>query len=279
MAAESERIGGYDLARAIAVMAMVVVNYSSMMQVGHYPWPWLKSAVEFLYGRAATLFIMLAGVSITLMARPYTSSSTGRVLQIRLLKRSLLLLFSGFALWIWWVADILHFYALYIAIGTGLVSWSDKALQRLTLAVIWISMPVSALLTAAYDLGDLAAAVKGHGFLIRLLWDYAVSSNYSLLPWLSYFLFGMLIGRRNQNGSVFYKRCVWQGMLVCLFVELFSMVTLHWVSRQDWEIEGNFWLAFLRSDAFPATPLFILSSGGCAVALIGLCRLVYEMFN
>ena len=276
MAAESQRIRSYDIARALAILGMVVVNYSSTMQVDVYPRPWLESAVVFLYGRAATLFVMLAGVSVALMAGRCSTGDQVRALRLRLLKRCALLLVCGIVLWHWWDADILHYYAAYIAIGAWLAFWPDKKLGRAALAVVLVSIPVSATLTVAYDLNDQVLPFGSDGIVAQLISSYLAGDYYTLLPWMSFFLAGMLLGRREPAGRDFYKRCVWLGLVVCIGIELFSAWMQSWIYDLDWEIEGNWWLTFLRSDAFPVTPLFLFSSGAGAVAVIGLCRLAAD---
>lgn len=273
MTVASERIRGYDIARAVAIMVMVVVNFSSMMEVTSYPWDWLKTVVEFLYGRAATLFIMLAGLSVALLAARCTAFEASQALRLRLVKRSALLMVAGLVLWQWWEADILHYYALYLTLSAGIVFFSDKWLRRLTLAVMLLSVPVSALLTAGYDMSDRIVFDENLPPGAELLWGYLAGDYYSLLPWMAFFLVGMLLGRREPADAAFYKRCAWLGALVCCGVELFSGIAMSRAYALDWEIEGNLWLTFFRSDAFPATPLFLFSSGAGAVALIGLCRL------
>ena len=86
----SHRVIGYDLARALAVLGMVVVNTTSIFEVSEFSPAWLEPAVDFLYGRAAVVFVMLAGVSVSLMARRHPAPADLRSLRRCLLKRSLL---------------------------------------------------------------------------------------------------------------------------------------------------------------------------------------------
>ena len=57
---ERQRIEGFDLARAVALMAMIIVNYTSLMQIGTFSPPWIDRSVDFVFGRAATVFVILA---------------------------------------------------------------------------------------------------------------------------------------------------------------------------------------------------------------------------
>jgi uncharacterized protein len=268
----SHRVIGYDLARALAVLGMVVVNTTSIFEVSEFSPAWLEPAVDFLYGRAAVVFVMLAGVSVSLMARRHPAPADLRTLRRRLLKRSLLLLIAGMVLWSWWAADILHFYAVFISVGAWAVTWSWRRLRRWALAALLISLPVCATLTAAYDMSDTGFMNDGTLDAAGLLLDYLTSPYYSVFPWVGFFLAGMLLGRREPTDAVFWRRACLSGVSGCLAVELFSCAGTAWAQRCNLELEGLWWGAFLRSEAFPASPLFVLSSACSGLALIAFCQ-------
>jgi uncharacterized membrane protein YeiB len=111
VALNRSRIEGFDLARAVALMGMVVVNFTAMMDIEVYPMEWIGAAVDFIFGRAATVFVMLAGASLSLMADNRANRVGAPGLKSYLIKRCILLLVAGMVLSYWWEADILHFYA------------------------------------------------------------------------------------------------------------------------------------------------------------------------
>jgi uncharacterized membrane protein YeiB len=268
------RIEGLDMARAIAIMAMVLVNFDAMTDVNIYPWLWMTSVVAFIYGRAATLFVILAGVSLSLIAKSYRTKSISRRFMPYLMKRCLLLFITGTAMTYWWKADILHFYALFLALGACFSALPDRALWALTMVAAAISIPVSAALMVTYDMTDFIPFVEGQPWAFKLLLDYVTSCYYPVLPWVAFFMFGMLLGRREPANPSFHRRCLVMGTLICIAIELFSATMMSWVENRNLEIEGNWSVAFLRSEAFPSTPLFVLSSGAGALAIISLCRLL-----
>ncbi len=271
-AMDRPRIEGFDLARAVAVMVMIVVNYTALMQIGTFSPLWLNRSIDFLFGRAATVFVILAGVSISLLSAGKSPDEMRRFL----LARSLLLFVIGMALWHWWAADILHFYAAYMALGACLIAWPGCRLYRLGIIIGLISLPVCAGLTVAYDGADPIAFFDGHGLGLRLAADYLLGCYYPFFPWFGYFVMGMLLGRREPTGRSVHRRLLLVSAVSCLVIEVFSGSMLTWVQRRDMEIEGCWWLTFLRSEAFPVTPLFVISSAASALALISLCRLVAE---
>ncbi len=87
----SQRIPGYDIARALAIFLMVIENYSCFMGCWGIGPGWLSWLVEALSGRAAPLFVVLAGVGMSLMARQVSFSgnrSEKLVVRSRLWKRA-----------------------------------------------------------------------------------------------------------------------------------------------------------------------------------------------
>jgi uncharacterized protein len=83
---------------------------------------------------------------------------------------------------------------------------------------------------------------------------------------------GMLLGRLDRTDRFNYRRWATVGVLVCAVTEVLSATYMAWIEQHNWEIEGNWWIVFFRSEAFPVTPLFIFSSGAGALAVISLCR-------
>jgi uncharacterized membrane protein len=61
------RIIGYDVARALAIFGMVVVNFKVVMAASEADPGWLASLVGLLEGRAAATFVILAGVGLSLL--------------------------------------------------------------------------------------------------------------------------------------------------------------------------------------------------------------------
>jgi hypothetical protein len=74
------RIVGYDLARALAIMGMVVVNFKVVMGASEAGPDWLVWLVNLLEGRAAATFVVLAGVGMSLISptNPYSATLTRR---------------------------------------------------------------------------------------------------------------------------------------------------------------------------------------------------------
>jgi uncharacterized membrane protein YeiB len=62
------RYAGLDFARCIAILGMVLVNFTYLMEDGDSP-EWLLFLIGSVQGRAAAIFVVLAGAGISLLSR------------------------------------------------------------------------------------------------------------------------------------------------------------------------------------------------------------------
>src|SRR5262245_56304077 len=129
---QPSRIVGYDLARALAILGMVVVHFSIVIAKDWTQPAWLASIVfGFLDGRAAATFVVLAGIGITLMSRRAVESGDPAALaevRRRLVRRGFFLLAIGFVNLILWPGDILRVYGVSLLLATTLITASNRRL-------------------------------------------------------------------------------------------------------------------------------------------------------
>lgn len=64
---EKKRIQGYDLARGVAIFAMVVIDFKGFFCIDETFPEWLYALIEYMDRRAAVALVMIAGASMTLM--------------------------------------------------------------------------------------------------------------------------------------------------------------------------------------------------------------------
>lgn len=134
---DTGRIVGLDIARAFAMIGMVIVNFKVAMSAEDNGAPWLKTIAAIFDGRAAATFVVLAGIGASLgsrRARESNNPALQRSARITLAKRALFLFVLGWAFYPIWEADILHFYGRYLAIGSVVLFAPDKRL--LTVAAV-----------------------------------------------------------------------------------------------------------------------------------------------
>ena len=266
----TNRILGYDLARALAVFGMVVVNFKTVMSAEQGGPAWLGGLVGLLDGRAAATFVVLAGVGIALISRQSrTSQNRDQLAQDRhtLLKRALFLFVVGFLYTPIWPADILHFYGVYIAAAAYLLGTSTRRLW--TYCAILVLAFVVMILTMDYSHSWDWKTLTYDGLwtplgMVRHLF---FNGFHPVVPWLAFLLLGMAIGRHDMNDRSVRRRVFMWGAGVALAAEGVSWLLIRTISRGS-GLEGQEVVALLGTGPMPPMPLYMLAGAGTASAVI-----------
>jgi uncharacterized membrane protein len=192
-----ERLAGVDAARAVALAGMASVHVLPVLA----PDGTETAAGAIAAGRASALFAVLAGVGIALATggtRPPTTGRAHAAAAAGLLVRGLLVALVGLALVELDppVAVILAYYGLLFAVATPMLRLRAPGLAAG--AALWCGLgPVASHLLRA---GRPAVPGDQPGFAAlaapsQLLGELAVTGYYPVLPWATYLLAGMAVGR------------------------------------------------------------------------------------
>lgn len=266
----SGRIDGYDFARAWAVFGMVLVNYRLVMS-GEGEAGWLAAAVGMLEGRAAALFVVLAGVGLSLASNKARSEGNRAALRIsrqRLWKRSFLLLVVGLAYTPVWPADILHFYAFYIALGACLLAVRDRIL--LVVAGGLVAAFVLLLLLFDYEQGwDFEAVTYLDLWTVEGMVRHIFYNGFHpVVPWAAFLLLGMWLGRQPVSEVAVRRRLLWIAGGVWLAVELVSNGAMSYFTEHPHGMTPEDIAALMDTKPMPPMPQYMLSAGASAVVMI-----------
>lgn len=273
LSSSSDRILGFDVARALAILAMIVVHFSLVMGTRREKSPWLNGLLGLLDGRATATFVILAGIGVTLMSRRLADSNPEAKAKIQhtLIRRGLLLLVLGFINLRIWPGDILRVYGVALIIASALLSASDRTL-------LWIAATfevgfIALFLTVDFENHWDFATMTYHG-----LWSPAgVIRNLfydgfrSVFPWTGFLLFGMWLGRLNLLDPSTNRRVTWIAVATALTSELMSWICVRILSSTALGLDAASIKALFGTESMPALPLFVAASGGTAVAVIVLC--------
>ncbi len=264
------RIIGYDLARALAVFGMVVVNFKIVMGAEENGPEWLVNLVGLLNGRAAATFVVLAGVGLSLLSRK------GRGLADRdllahdrriLLKRAAFLFIIGLLYTPIWPADILHFYGVYIAVAAFLLGAPTRRLWALAGSLV-LGFGVM-LFCLDYEQGWDWSTLSYEGFwtpdgMVRHVF---FNGFHPVVPWLAFLLLGMILGRQDMSSAVLQRRVFAWGAGVAAAAELVSWLFIRAIPAGD-PAEQEIILAIFGTGPMPPMPLYMLAGAGTACAVI-----------
>lgn len=181
----TKRMQGYDLARGVAIFAMVIIDFKSFFCIDETFPEWLYSLIDYMDRRAAVTLVMVAGAGMTFMSRRADIIKSRHTL----FNRAVFLMFSGILISRIWPADILHFYGFFILTGLAMAQLSSPNLLA-GAAVFWL---VSFLGLSDDVCGYLESLTAGS--LPGQLADLFFTGYYPIFPWAALYLFGMWLGR------------------------------------------------------------------------------------
>jgi uncharacterized membrane protein YeiB len=267
----SPRIAGIDLARALALLGMVFVNYKYLMEADENGDPLLLWLTDWIDGRPAAAFVILAGVGISLLknyslkangfqpfARPYAT----------ILKRAVFLFFFGLMFSRIWYADILHFYGAYFALALFLVDAPAYFLVTLSSAALVTTLLFSSHFT--FTALPKIESVWEPGFWTQkgFLEDLFVNGCYPVFPWIVYLLIGIWLGRQNLENIRLQKKILLFAALGVVFAEVFAWLVEN-VLITDSTIEIiPLLIFFLDTSPFSSSILSVFSAAGTALLVI-----------
>jgi uncharacterized protein len=268
----TKRIIGFDLARAYAILGMFIVNFNTVFG-SHNDQSYMGRFLGLFNGNSSTIFVILAGMGVSLMSNRsgYTDAEKKQLRSV-VLKRSWFLFFIGLLLYIWWPADILHFYGGYMHIAALLLFVNRK--YYLWTAGIAILIFHLLLLVIDYQ--------KGWNFETLEYTDFWTIGGFlrntfyngwnPILPWIAFFMLGMWLGRLNWNDANTRKQIFITGAGIFACMELLQVMAFN-----------NFFSEYLKfyitADYLPPFLPFMLSTAGFGLAVIAICFYIGEKFS
>jgi uncharacterized membrane protein YeiB len=265
------RIIGYDLARALALLGMLLINFWVMMENTRFVPQWLVSTLDLIQGRAAATFVVLAGVGLSLMSKSALLNNDAALIRENrylILKRALFLFILGMLNSLIWRGDILHVYGIYFMIGICLLTVPSRRLFLLSI----IPMAVSSLFMLAVDFDrGLAFRTDTYSALSKsavMAWDIFFNGLYPVFPWATFLILGMWLGRQRLSDPVLRKKILFAGIGVVAFAECISRMIFHLSISGSGVFDADVLLMWFAIESWDPMPLFMLSAGGTAVIVV-----------
>mgnify|MGYP001251617430 CR=1 FL=1 len=278
--ARAVRFQAYDVARGLAFLGMVIVNYKLLLAGLKPSGPgWLDSFTDVFSGRAAALFVVVAGAGISLMASRAGEKQAGLgTVRLILLKRALFLAALGYGWVELWPGDILHFYGFYFLFAAAFLSLSGRWLWALTgWAVAGFVMLY--LLGGFWDEWNLETLEYRDFWEPRQLVKNLVFNGWHpLLPWLGFLFAGMWLGRQDlENRRTSLRVLVVSLQVAACSYLLAGLLDSAFEKKTGLARLNEFVMEFhelVKAESLPPAPLYVLSAGAIAFSVVALCFLV-----
>jgi uncharacterized protein len=262
VAASSRRLPGFDVARAVAVLGMVIVDvrHEFLVYDGSSALLWLFDALE---GKAAALFVLLAGVGLTLRTRTHDDVlATDRR---PLVERAFLLIGLGVILAHLWKYDVLHFHGVYLLLAIPLVRARAATLWALAVAAIWVALVLHRELDWTVQTGT--------GSFVGVLRHLFFNGLYPVFPWIAFVFVGMAVGRLDLAGARTRRRTLAIALVILGLTSVLDAIGRH--EQRTGALDLGGWTSWLLSWPRAPRPLFVAS--GCAFAIAVVCASISLM--
>lgn len=261
------RIRGIDLARALAIVGMVMVHIGPVRDAGGGV---LGAAYRATHGRAAIGFIVLAGLGVSLLAG---DRSAGRLehATTTLAWRALILFPAGLALQTLDtnVAVILQYYAVFFLVAAAAMRLSDRGLVLVAATSVTVG-PILLLWLERTAAHLFQPGVPQWHNLVRIARDVLVTGYYPVVVWTAPLVVGIWLGRRNLRSHAVQRALAAGGAAVAAGGFILSEVLVAALGPPAFP--GD-WRTLYVIEPHNEMPLWVLTATGIAVAVTGLCLL------
>lgn len=268
-APSTARIIGFDIARALAILAMVV-DHCAQVLGPRQPVGWSGKLLGLMDGRPSAIFVILAGVGVTLLNRRQSAAELRAVL----FRRGAFLLAIGFINQTIWIGDILRLFGVTMMVAGLLVVLSSRALLATAIAVM-LTFPVLWLCV------DYNARWDWDTFTYHGLWTPAGAFRNlfydglrPVIPWGGLLILGMWIGRLDTTRASVRRRMLLWGVGLTAAAETVSHYALaYWLDHPHGFNEDTI-RSICETASMPPLPIFVLSVTGTALTFIALALMV-----
>ena len=268
------RIIGIDVARAMAIIGMIFVNFKVVF--GSQGPIWLNSFFDIFDGKASATFVVLAGLSIALSFKSIINDDYTN--KIRIFKRAIFLLIIGILYMDIWPADILHFYGIYMLITLMFIQSSQRII--IVLASIFIlSYPVI-LLFFDYETGWNFENLEYYGLwtVDGFLRNLFINGFHPVFPWTAFMLFGYWLGRMNLNDTQLVERVFKFSLLSFVLINIISFSIILLLSYESYDQLEEFSVLFDTSP-MPPLPIYMLNGLSFAFTIISGCIILSKKYK
>jgi uncharacterized protein len=278
----NQRIEGLDFARALALFGMFVVNYKVIVGAEGNGSEGLIWFTELFQGRASAVFVLLAGIGISLMTRKARNGDSDLLIRKskkNIWKRSAFLFFLGMVLYVaGWTGDILHYYGVFMFIVSFLIAASNKIIIIICslFGLIAQIMQVTSNYLNGWDLDrpfiEYTDFWTIEGFLRNLLFN----GYHPIFPWICFFLLGMIIGRLELTNNIIIKKVGIISSILLILSELVSRFLFQF-SQRIVDVESANYL--FQTGPIPPNLFYLLSNASSAVLVVVISIYLTKKFS
>lgn len=274
-----KRIIGIDVARALAVIGMIIVNFKIVF--GGEGSNWVKAFANIFEGKASATFVVLAGVGLALITKSAIQTNNIEKLNTarkRIIKRALLLFLIGISYIVIWPADILHFYGIYMLVIFLLLKSSGRfiLLSGAVLILIYPLLMMSWNYETGWNFNTLTYQDfwTFKGFVRSLFYN----GFHPVIPWAAFMIFGYWLGKQDLHSEKFIKRLFAYSILAFISIQFSSFFLINLLSDGSQQMTKEL-TEILGISPMPPLPIYMFNGIAIAFTTISVCILIGKKFE
>ncbi len=256
-----QRIIGFDLARAYAILGMFIVNFNTVF--GSFTdKTYVGQFLSLFSGNSSSTFVILAGMGIALMTNrmEYSLAEKAKLKSI-ISRRSWFLFVIGLLLYTWWPADILHYYGGYMHLAILILFVPKKYYLWAALSAIVIFHLLFILIPYETGWDFKTLTYKDFWTVSGFLRNTLYNGWNAIFPWVAYFFAGMWLGRLDWSLFKIQRKMFLIGLVLLISVTVLQQYATHNITNQNL-------LQYITADYIPPFIPFMMSTFGFALMLI-----------
>ncbi|UYO99013.1 DUF418 domain-containing protein [Oceanotoga sp. DSM 15011] len=266
-----KRIFAFDIARAFAILGMMIVNYNIVFSYGKVEITFLSNFISVFEGRAAAVFLILAGIGLSLMTKKIFENEDNIFYYKKvILKRSLFLFIIGLILYIIfeWTADILHLYGIYLFFMSFMFYKSNKELKFYLFLIVLITIFLQVNFDYSYGWNSDFTSYYNFFTLDGFIANSFFNGYHPFFPWIIFIIVGVLMGRIDFSDSIKIKKIFLYSILMAIIFEFLSFFIINFFNNSE--------LIVYFFDTKPMNPsiFYVLTASMWAIAFILFCNMI-----
>jgi uncharacterized membrane protein YeiB len=262
------RLDGLDVARALAILGMFCVHAVLVLS---QPLA-VAGASAFVFalcdGRAAALFVALAGIGVERFLASGDATEQARTLR----RRALFLGVVGVLNLIVWPGDILRVYGVALVLAPVLRRLPDWALVAAAATLVALFPPIAEAVVWESRWNFATLDYRGLWEPVGFVRNLMIDGFRPVVPWLSFFLLGMWLGRQDLRSARVQGALAGAGALALAATETASQALVgRLIERAAFGGDTLVIEAVAGTGSLPPMPLFMLAAAATTALALGAC--------
>jgi uncharacterized protein len=266
------RIIGFDLARALAILGMLVEHCCQVFGP-KAPVGFGAIFLRFTDGRASAVFVVLAGAGVSLLGRGHDRAEV----RATLFRRGSLLFLLGMLNRMIYPGDILRLFGVTMMAAGVLNALRRKHLLAIAAACVLVfpALYFAGLYVPFLDYNlhwdDYNPVYHDPWSLDGTIRSLFYNGFRPVFPWAGLLIFGMWLGRLDVRRPAVRGKLILWGLGIMTFAEVLSRVGLRLWLAYPLGVSAETIRDVLDEGSMPPMPPFVLAVTGMAMLIIGLC--------